>query len=186
QWEAAARDGLAELRARHERVAVVGLSMGGALAATICAGDAGVPALVLLAPYLDAPAGLRRVATARHLVSAGFVYFAATDPRSIHDPVERAQSLGYQTATPRLVHELVGVADRGRAALARVTAPALLVQSREDSRLSSAVAEQAFHSLGSTDKRLVWLEGCGHVITVDFGRERVARLVAEWLQRAVR
>jgi carboxylesterase len=102
--------------------------------------------------------------------------------RSIHDPEEHARALSYRVATPRLLHELVTLADRSRASLGRVAAPTLLVQSREDNRLAPAVAERAHAALGARERRLVWLEGCGHVLTVDRERERVIALACEWLE----
>jgi carboxylesterase len=186
QWLSAARDARIELRGRHQQVAIVGLSMGGALAATIAAQEQDISALVLLAPYLDAPVGVRRLAAAHHLVSGVAPYVRSTDERSILDPAERARSLGYRSATPRLLHELVRTADRGRAVLAQVTAPTLIVQSRQDGRLAPAVAERALGALGSSVKRLEWLDGCGHVITVDYQREQVARLVTDWLDGTLR
>jgi carboxylesterase len=181
EWLSAARDALNELRGQHERIGIVGLSMGGALAATIAAQEKDVRSLVLLAPYLDAPVQVRRLAAAHRLVSAGMPYVGSSDERSILDPAERARSLGYRTATPRLLNELVRTAGRGRAALGQVTAPALIVQSRQDGRLAPAVAEHALGALGSPVKRLEWLDGCGHVITVDYQREQVAQLVSDWL-----
>ena len=56
-----------------------------------------------------------------------------------------------------------------------------LIQSREDPRVAPSIAERAFASLGATDKRLVWTEGAGHIITVDYGRERVFEEVSTWL-----
>jgi esterase/lipase len=57
------------------------------------------------------------------------------------------------------------------------------LQSRRDNRIAPAVAQRAFDSIGVAKKRLVWLEGSGHVIAADFERERVALLVSDWLER---
>ena len=81
----------------------------------------------------------------------------------------------------QLVRELLRAADAARAALPSVTAPTLYVQSREDNRVTPAVAARAFASIGAPTKRLEMLNGCGHVLTVDFCRDRVASLVIEWL-----
>jgi esterase/lipase len=62
----------------------------------------------------------------------------------------------------------------------------MLIQSTADPRVGRAVAERAFASLGMTDKRLVWTEGAGHVITVDYGRDRVFEEVSGWLREHLR
>jgi len=43
------------------------------------------------------------------------------------------------------------------------------------------VAKFAMEALGSAEKKLVWTEGAGHIITVDYGRERVFGEVERWL-----
>jgi esterase/lipase len=48
-----------------------------------------------------------------------------------------------------------------------------------------AAAERSFEALGAEEKRLEWLSGCGHVITADYCKERVAELVLEWLEAKV-
>jgi esterase/lipase len=58
-----------------------------------------------------------------------------------------------------------------------------MIQSREDNRIAPADAQRAFDRLGAKEKRLVWTSGAGHVITVDYGRERVFELLAEWLEQ---
>jgi esterase/lipase len=55
------------------------------------------------------------------------------------------------------------------------------VQSREDNRIPPDAAQRAFDHIGAVDKRLVWLTGAGHVITVDYGRDHVFEIVADWL-----
>jgi esterase/lipase len=58
-----------------------------------------------------------------------------------------------------------------------------MVQSREDNRISVGAAERAFAKIGATEKRLEWISGASHVITVDFGREHVFDLLASWLEK---
>lgn len=65
-------------------------------------------------------------------------------------------------------------------------APTLLIQSRDDPRCSSRGAEQAVKKLGAREKKLVWTEGAGHVITVDYGRERVYAETISWLNAHTR
>jgi carboxylesterase len=181
EWLMEARRAHTSMRARHRRVALVGLSLGGALAASIAADDPELAALVLLAPYLDTPPWLRVLTRAAPAIAAVMPYVGGDAAQSIHDPVARAEALAYGATTPQLVRELIRVADAARAALPRVTAPTLYVQSREDNRITPEVAARAFESIGARTKRLEMLSGCGHVLTVDFCRDRVASLVIEWL-----
>ena len=103
------------------------------------------------------------------------------NPRSIHDPIEREKNLAYGVITGRELHELSTVVRRARKSLTDVRAPTLIIQSREDPRCSPATAEFTLKTLGSEDKELVWTEGAGHIITVDYGRERVFAEVERWL-----
>jgi len=184
-WIAAARTELAYVRARSNVVAVVGLSMGGALATILAAESDGITALVLVAPYLGMPVWMRAAARAHWLIGAVAPYVSGGDAQSIHDPAERRRNLAYDATTPRLVAELRRIVRAADTALPRVTAPTLVLQSRADNRVASSVAERAFARLGARDKRLVWTTRGGHVVTVDHGREDVARQVGEWLEAHV-
>jgi carboxylesterase len=181
EWIAAAKQAYIDMRGRHDSVSVVGLSMGGALAGLVASEQRAIPALVLIAPYLGMPRWLR-LAAATHLVwgkLAGQVN--GRNPRSIHDPIEREKNLAYGFITGRELHELSTVVRLARKSLADVRAPTLIIQSREDPRCSPATAEFALKTLGSADKELVWTEGAGHIITVDYGRERVFAEVERWV-----
>lgn len=183
-WHDDARREYDAMRESHERVAVVGLSMGGALAIRLAA-DRGsdVPALVLLAPYVAMPDYVRRAARSSIWWGPLWPYFSSRGGRSVHDPEAAARALGYGLFTPaalRSLHQVMLDADR---ALPAVTAPTLVVHSREDNRIPRDGATAAFDRLGAREKQLIWVEGAGHVITVDFGYERVFALTGEWLAR---
>ena len=181
EWIGFARAELARFRDRHSDAMLVGLSMGGSLATILAAETPDLPALALVSPYVSMPTTIRRLARVYPLVALGIPYLAGGGERSIHDPAAQAESLGYGCCTPRLVAELASVVARARRALPALRMPTLVVQSREDNRIPPEAAERAFALLGAPERRLVWTESGGHVLTVDHGRERVFSLVEEWL-----
>ena len=187
-WRDAVRAEYRTLRARYPWVGVIGLSMGGALAAQLAAElDGELPALGLVAPYLSVPAYVRRAARLAPLWGLLTPYVRSADTgRSIRDPSEEAKSLAYGFMTSTALRALILTADRARAALPRVTAPTLVVQSREDNRIAPDACQRCFDALGAREKRLLWVEGAGHIITVDYGRERVLEALAEWMDEHAR
>jgi esterase/lipase len=160
--------------------------MGGALATVLAAESPGVSALVLISPYLAMPPELRAVARLHRLVAVFAPVLAGRGAKSIRDPAEKARNLAYGQATPRLIAELRRTVRRAWAALPRVTVPTLYIQSHHDNRIAPAVADRAFARLGGTEKRLEWIDDGTHIITVDFGRERVNAAVVGWLQYLLR
>ncbi len=173
EYEALERD--------HAWAAVIGLSMGGALAVQLAAESPGLPALGLVAPYLAMPKKIERAARLSWLWGPVVPLVRSGDGLSILDPDERARSLAYGVFTPAALRALRETVRRGAAALPRVTAPTLVIHSRGDNRISVADAEAAFARLGAKEKRLQWITGAAHIITVDYGRERVFDSLADWL-----
>lgn len=180
-WLDAARAELFAMRARYSWAGVGGLSMGGALAAILAADIPDMPALLLIAPYLAMPRYMRWVSATHRMWSDPVGPIRATAPLSIRDPSERMANLSYGAVTGRAVHELALVVLHARRSLPRVTAPTLLIQSEEDNRIPTRAARAAFAVLGSRSKKLIFTSGAGHIITVDYGRERVFEEVHAWL-----
>lgn len=182
-----ARDWIEDARAEYESMApsfravgLGGLSMGGALAAIVAAGAPRLPALVLLAPYLGMP---RRVAAAALLHRAwGPIAgpFKAQSDLSIHDPEERSKNLAYGVTTAGAIRQLLAVTRLARRSLPSITAPTLILQSRNDNRVSRKVAEYAYRTIPAAEKRLVFVERGGHVLTVDHDREIVVARARDW------
>jgi carboxylesterase len=137
---------------------------------------------VLLAPYLDMAPKIKIAAATHWIWSSAAGTRKSQSSNSILDPDERAKNLGYGGVySGRLLYELWRLAAQARRALPAITSPTLLVQSRTDPRLAPAVAESALATIGAEEKKLVWIEGAGHIITVDYGRARVFDEVNAWI-----
>lgn len=172
----------ARMREAHPWVAVIGLSMGGALAVRLASQRDDVDALVLLAPYIGMPARVQQLADSSPYWGWLIPYFPSRGGASIRDATAAAQALGHGLLTPGMLRALRDVAKEAFDSLPRVQAPTLVVQSREDNRIAPEVAEYGFVRLGAKDKKFVWTNGAGHVISVDFGYQRVFDLTADWLE----
>ena len=182
QWLQASRAELDALLATQGAVAVGGLSMGGAIAFALAASHPAVRAVVAFAPFLRRPVPapiLKAVAT---IATLGGKYVWAGGSHSVHDPVAGATMIAYGRSTPHLLVELDQLVRTARQALPRVRQPVLVVQSREDNRISEEAATEAFGLIGSTDKTLHWTSGNGHVDTVDYGHESLEQFAADWLE----
>lgn len=179
-WLNCARRELTLLIASHAKVSIGGLSMGGAIAAILAAEFQQTKSVVLLSPYLDMPI-THQVASASHRLWGSVLGVRkSSSPRSILDPEEREKNLGYGVYSGRMLYELWRLAAAARRALPRITAPTLVIQSKEDPRISPRVAQNALAAIGADEKRLVWVDG-GHIITVDYGREKVFAEAGSWI-----
>jgi carboxylesterase len=186
EWIETSRVAYRDLSDTHRWVGVGGLSMGGALAARLAAEERSVPAVVLLAPYVAMPNRIAAAARLSLLWGVAVPYVSALDPaapRSIHDQEEAARSLGYGVFTPAALRALRATVAHAIDALPNVSCPTLMIQSREDNRVPPAVAQRAFDRIGATVKELVWVSGAGHVITVDYGRDRIFQIVGDFFDR---
>lgn len=183
---AAVRQEYRNLARDHDRVYVVGFSMGGALS-TLLASEEPVTRLVLLAPYYGVTYKWYYMLPAEtwHSILGPVVPFIKR-PTGL-TKLNKRENVGryfmYQTLTTAGTGQLM---DLGRAAgrpetLRHVTCPVLLVQSRHDEAASPSAAAKAFDTLGSADKRAVWFEKSNHVICWDYDSEQVMTEVVEFL-----
>ena len=182
EWIAASREAYASLRATHEHVSIVGLSMGGALA-VLLAVEVPPRALVLLAPYLELSTSGRFWTTVWPIWSIWRAWIPGDAAASIHDPAARAESLGYGSASPWSLRQLRDVADAAATASSRLQAATLVIHSVTDYRIAEATARTSFARLGTTTKQLRWVEKSGHVITVDYDAALVTGAILEWLEQ---
>jgi len=170
-WVASAEDGLHLLGEACDRVVVMGLSMGGILALLLAAEHAVSGVVALSTPYDSPDPRLRLRPLAAFLTL--FWRFARKGPPDWHDPTVAADHLEYPLAPVRGGVELYDILAELRRRLPTVTCPALVIHSRGDLTVRGSSAEAIVAHMGSGDKKLVWVENSGHVVTRDAERERV-------------
>jgi carboxylesterase len=181
-WLQAASERFDSLAQRYDRVAIVGHSMGGALALTIAEQNPRVCALVTLcAPVETRPGLLPLVEVGRHI----FPYFPIF-LEDIRDPIERRT---YRRRKVTLwgavapLHTLLQALPDVRENLESVMCPTLIVAARNDHVVPARDGRYVFNHIGAPDKELLVLERSWHVVTRDVERHVVADRVAAFLTR---
>jgi carboxylesterase len=161
-WSGAALAAFDDLARRCDTVAVAGLSMGGGLACFVAEQRPAVAALVLINPLVRPPAAELRDGLDQ-LLDAGI-----TTIESIGSDIKKDGSVeASYPATPLAPAKslFAGVTDV-EAALATITAPVLVLQSREDHVVTSDNGDAVVAQVaGPVERR--WLENSFHVATLD-------------------
>jgi carboxylesterase len=177
-WADAAEAAFDRLAARCDAVVVVGLSMGGTLAAWLAARRPEVVGLVAVNPYVDPPAEsfrelLRGIRDAGHpcLPSIG---------GDVADPAAWEESCDDLPIDPLL--SLCAALDDVVAGLGRVTCPTLLFTSRADHVVPPVSSDVLAAGVSGPVER-VWLDRSFHVATVDYDREEIERRTVEFATR---
>lgn len=182
-WLASVEDGWHILSGCAQRIFVIGLSMGGVLALRFAAQFpvAGVAALSV--PH-HLPADWRLP----HIIALSMVQpKIAKGPPDWYDHEAELVHVSYPYYPTRAMAELRDLLVEMNAALPQVTAPILLMYSRDDTgvRPEDGHADLIYNALGSPQKSLVWIEGSGHVITRDAAREVVFQTVSDFVNQVV-
>jgi carboxylesterase len=182
EWIEDVERALVGLLARHARVAIVGLSMGGTLALNVAArraGDARITGLVTI----GAPLVLDdwRLGFASLIVKV--VKWQAWGKPDIKDRSVWDRPVAYRRIRTRAILELLGLLKETRGRLAQVTLPTLIVQSREDHIVPPRNAELIRDGIGSADRQVLMLDNCYHVSTVDFDAPLLSAEVVRFVQR---
>jgi len=102
------------LREGHPWVAIVGQSVGGALALDAAATDRQIGALVLLAPWVAMPSLFDRLARASAVWGPFTPYLPSLGGHSIHDPIARSKALTQGLVTPEIASRDCGRGPHGR------------------------------------------------------------------------
>ena len=170
-----------DLVATHQTVVVGGLSMGGALACWLAA-ESEPDAVVLFAPMLFVPRPMQVAVSTARLWSLVTRYLSGGGGRSILDPTAQRQQISYGCSTRRSLEALQRLANGTVVRLGFVRAPVLVLQSKRDNRLPEDQSRHAFARIGAADRTVHWVDGAGHVLTVDYGWEALAEETIAWLE----
>ncbi|MEO8334255.1 MAG: alpha/beta fold hydrolase [bacterium] len=182
EYYEAAKRALAELHPSGNWVGLIGLSMGGAIAARLAVDTKDVRVLAMLAPYLSPPPDVQWVRATAPLWGFIAPYLRGRGEASVHDREADAKSRAYGTFSPGALTALARTANEGLRALPEVTQPTLVINSEQDNRIPRKLALGALERIRAPMEQH-WVSGCGHVITVDYCKDAVADLVVAFLVR---
>lgn len=199
-WLGGARRAANELAQRCDTLVVAGLSMGALLATLLAADDPRISGIALLSPTLRFDGS--SISWTRWLLPLAQVlpfagrtfYWSERPPYGLRDErlqrlVTRAIKAAHRGETTQYglfrtyvgsILELNRMIREVRRRAGAVRCPALVLQSLEDTITSARNATEIYERIGSTHKRLHWLTGCDHVLTLDLQKHEVARTVSEF------
>ena len=179
-WAAAAEAAYRRLAARSGPVVAVGLSVGGALAASVASGNPEVLGLAVVNPLVDPPAE-DFLDTLERFLAAGERFLPGVGG-DVADPEAR------EVAYDRLPVAAVLSLSRGlvalRPRLADVRCPVLILTSRHDHVVPSVSSDVLAGAVSGPVER-VWLERSQHVATLDLDRDELERRIVEFARTAV-
>lgn len=170
-----------ELAGRCDRVAVVGLSVGGGLTALIAEQRPTVAGCVFINPMLKGP-GAEMEQGLRDLIDSGLEVLETGGASDIKkEDTSEAKYDGWPLRALQSVIDGVEVVD---ANLSKITAPSLLLSSREDHTVAPENGDEIVSKSSGPVER-VWLEESYHVATLDNDQALVERATLEFLAKVL-
>ena len=188
-WLAAARREVEALRKNHRRVAVIGHSLGAAVALAPALDSPGwIDAQVLLAPGIAVSNRRSPILPTRawHRFARHTLWFTTVTYSPFDDACRDPQGQdypGHTLFTPQaVVEQTFQLLDANRPRAADLRAPLLVFLTRDDRVIDWQAAERFYDRAGSTPKEMCFLDNSGHAIPVDYQWEQVTTQIVRFLR----
>jgi carboxylesterase len=179
-WSTTALDAYDELTGRCERVAIVGLSMGGGLTAFVAEHRADVAACVFINALVKPPT-LETLEGLDALLAAGIETIDAIGSDIKREGVTELSYPGTPLRCAKGMFEAMGPIHEG---LGRIAVPSLVLSSREDHVVTSDNSDDLEARLAGPVER-IWLEDSYHVATLDNDQEFLEHTTLSFLERVL-
>ncbi|MGE3271296.1 MAG: alpha/beta hydrolase [Chloroflexota bacterium] len=173
---------LDRLLTQYQQAIIVGLSMGGTLALNVAARRANDSRVVGVVPICS-PLVLDdwRLGLVRFV--SRFVKWQGWGVPDIKDRSAWDRHVGYRRFRLGTVTCLLDLMQETRERLAAVRQPILVAQAREDHVVPARNAELIRSSVSSAECRLLLLDNCYHVVTVDYAAAELNAEIVRFVQR---
>ena len=176
-WIESAVEGYRKLKDKYEKIYVIGHSMGSLLALHI-AKNFNIDKVIALSP----PLIIKNKSARWAFIAKYFVRFSEDNPR-VRPEEEKKFLLGYHKTPIRSVHEFNKLAAKVRKDLYKINKPLLIVHSHMDRTVDEESVDLLYNSVSSQIKEKIYLNKCGHNITVECEKEDVFRGVIDFLKK---
>ena len=178
EWVSAVETGYAKLAEGRDKVFLVSLSFGSALALDFSARHPDkVAGLVSLA-------GMVLVKDPRRFLAGVIARLTPSFPgvgNDIADP--GAREIAYERFPTSAGVQMLRFIKVARRSLPQVTCPLLVMHSHNDHTVHPDNALEIHGRVASTDKELVWVDDSYHVITLDVDRQRVYKATYDFIKK---
>ncbi len=178
EWVERAAEALAALRSEHERVFLVGVSMGGLVCLRLAELES-VDGIVTVGSPLSLPFPIPQLIPLLRLCSTARPKRAS----GVEDPEALARHPRFPAMPYDAVRELIRLQREVRPGLAAIRAPILVAHGAPHETAPPSNAPRILRAVGTPapDKRLLMLPRSGHVATVDYDGPELARRAAGFL-----
>ncbi len=181
-WAASVEDAWHFLKESTNQIFIVGLSMGGLLSLNH-ATKFPVKGVVALSTPLAIPQQFfGKFREPARLLSKIYRYRRKSGG-GWFTPEAKEGHISYSANPIRSVVELSYLVDQVKGNLDKISAPTLVIHSKDDVYVPANSAEEIFKRLINSEKELLYIEKAGHVITRDGNIEFVFNKVAEFIQK---
>ena len=180
EWVKYAQNQLQNLCKDYKTVFIGGLSMGGAITLYLGANNPEIAGIIVMAaPYK--PVDWRML-----LIRILPIHILLKNKKNIETGWEDLDSLeshkSYGKYPLKSIAELHKLLVRVKKLVPKISVPILVVQSKNDSSISSEFPSWIYENVESSNKELEWIEKGGHVIPKDAGRLQLFRIIEKWLE----
>jgi carboxylesterase len=164
-WSASVLDGWNLLQSTTDKIILVGLSMGGALALFHASFLPVKGVISLSAPYRIDPNPRLAILPFLSL----FIPYISKGESDWLDPKAVEEHFSYDKYPTKAILQLNLLLKEMQVSLPKITAPALLIHSKKDLGVNPVNMTLIYQNLGTKeeDKEMFWLENSGHVVTRD-------------------
>lgn len=172
---------------KSKKIFVIGISIGAALALQL-AENKKISALVLLAPaifYKDWKVKFAQFV--KYFLKAKKKNYKKYYPwrkaayYDIYDEKAIKERIAYNKVALNALSSALSLIKNVKKELKEINIPTLIIHSKKDHTILPSSASYIYDNIGAKNKKLVWLENSGHVISVDNEKEKVFQLVYNFI-----
>ena len=182
-WVASVEDGYHLLRDSCSKIALLGLSTGGAISLLLAHSLPTIGVVVMSTPH-ELPSDPRIQLLRPIIKPVSMLYpYNPKGPSDFVDPEAQKARVQYNSYPLRSVPELDALFSKMRETLPLLDLPVLFIHSKEDKFVPPKHMEANFNLLGSKDKHKILVEGSNHIISCDAAREQVFTAANDFVNR---